>query len=75
MYVRGEGTEPDVRRGIRLLEQAASQGYCEAMRVLVAIYSGEIPVGSANRGRREHWSRLLSTHLAEHPEDRRIHER
>jgi TPR repeat protein len=75
MYILGEGTAADPRAGVALLEQAACQGFCNAMRLLADLFSTGAHGVAADPAEAERWSRALAEHLARHPEDKRAYER
>ena len=75
MVLLGEGTPRDHRAGVRLLEQAASQGFCEAIRLLADVFASGGYGVPADPAEAERWSRRLAEHLAAHPEDKRLYER
>lgn len=75
MYILGEGTAPDPRAGLALLERAASQGFCEAIRLLADLFSTGAHRVAADPIEVERWSRALAEHLARNPDDKRAHER
>ena len=75
MYLSGEGAAQDPHAGVRLLEQAASQGFCNAIRLMADLFATGAHGVAADSGQAERWSHLLSAHLARHPEDKRLYER
>jgi hypothetical protein len=75
MYLLGEGAVQDRDAAIELLSQSASQGFCDAIRLLADVFARGVHGVASDPLESERWSRVLSEHLIAHPEDRRLHER